>query len=196
MNQSKMIQRLMFLFSIAGLVAVTADFACLKEVCADLKQAEFRTMADLQSNQVQSLEDALERANVALPGDKLTELKRRGHLFGLVSADRPVRHPDGTIEMPADWLPALPDGHPWAGTLTPADDAFYSFFEERIVKAKLFDPANKEHMKWAQAYLAKQQTASPDFMGWTYAARTSCEKIKYDAKGTKAPDGGLIPGMM
>jgi hypothetical protein len=191
-----MLQRLMFLFAIAGLVAVTADFACLKDVCADLKQAEFRTMEDLQANRIDSLEAALSRSNLALPGDKLTELRQRGHLFGVLKLDRPVKHPDGTVELPTGWLPELPEGHPWAGKLTPADDAFYSFFEERIVKAKLFDPTNAEHMSWAQAYLAKQQTKSPEFMGWTYASRTSCDKLKYDAAGTKPPpDAGIVvPG--
>jgi hypothetical protein len=84
-------------------------------------------------------------------------------------------------------LPTIPAGHPWASDLSPSDDAFYSFFEERIVRAGLFDPENPQHMQWANAYLAKQNSTDPDFIGWTYANRTECAKIKYDAKGTMAP---------
>jgi hypothetical protein len=41
------------------------------------------------------------------------------------------------------------------------------------------------------AYLTKAHSASPKFVGWTYAgSRTDCPKKVLDAPGTMGPDGG------
>lgn len=179
------LQRLMFLFAIAGLFAVTADFACLEDVCADLKQGEFRTMDEITKLRIETLEEGLRRSGVELTEDQRLTVKREGRLFGVVKLDRPVRHPNGSVEMPRGWLPEVPEGHPWRQKLTPADDAFYSYVEERIIKARLFDPKNPEQVRDVGAYLAKVNSPSPGFVGWTYVGgRTECPK--------KVKDIGII----
>jgi hypothetical protein len=186
MPKASQIQRLMFLFAIAGLAAVTADFACLDDVCApnETKTAAFRVMDEVMANRIKTLDQG------ALTPEQRIRLARDGQVFGAVKLDRPIKHPNGAIEMPKGWLPEIPDGHPWRGKLTPSDEAFYSFVEERIIKAKLFDPQNAEHMKMVQAYLDKANSSQPEFVGWTYAGgRTECLKKKRDAA---VSDGGPL----
>jgi hypothetical protein len=186
------IQRLMFLFAIAGLFAVTADFACLEDVCADDRAAAFTSLDAVLKHRVELLDDALARSNVSLTDSQRLQLKKEGQLLGVVKLDRPVKHPNGVVEMPRDWLPALPAAHPWRTHLTPADDAFYSYVEDRIIKADLYDPANPEHVAAVRAYLDKAHSANPKFVSWTYAGgRTECPKKVLDAPGTMAPDGGM-----
>jgi hypothetical protein len=180
----------MFLFAVAGLFAVTADFACLEDVCADYRVGEYRNMQQIQNDRVLLLNEALSRSGVTLSRSQTEALERDGQLFGIVKLDRPVKHPNGAVEMPAGWLPPIPEGHPWTKQLTPSDDAYYSFVEERIFKAKLFDPANPEHMKAARAYVAKANSTSPEFVAWTYAEKTECRKKVKDAPGTGVGDGG------
>jgi hypothetical protein len=183
------IQRLMFLFAIAGLFAVTADFACLEDVCAEDKAAAFTSLDAVMNHRIELLDHALLRSGVTLSDGQRTKLETKGQLFGLVKLDRPVKHPNGAIEMPRDWLPEIPAGHPWRTHLTPADDAFYSYVEDRIIKADLYDPTNKEHVAAVEAYLAKAHSSSPKFVSWTYAGgRTECAKKVLDAPGTMAPD--------
>ena len=177
MKKHPQFQRLMFLFAISGLIAATANYACLPEVCADSKTAEFTSMDELNKYRVATLNEALRSGSEqSSPSAQNADVSSK--------LTHPVKLPDGSIQMPADWLPAIPEGHPWASALTPSDDAFYSFFEERIVRARLFDPSNPQHVEWAQAYLAKSRSNHPEFVGWTYANRTECSKILYDAAGT------------
>lgn len=191
LKQGRQVQRLMFLFAIAGLFAVSADFACLEDVCADEKLGSYRSLDDINKDRIRTLDEALKTDGIVLSPDQREQLSRERKLFGVVKLDRPVKHPNGEIEMPSGWLPKIPEGHPWGKTLTPSDDAYYSFVEERIFKAKLFDPSNKEHIKAADAYLAKAASDSPQFIGWTAEERTECAKIKMDAAGTGVaePDG-------
>jgi hypothetical protein len=183
------VQRLMFLFAIAGLFAVAADFACLQDVCGQTQQAQFSSAQMIDQHRILRLADALASSRITLSPVQEAKLARDGRLFGVVSLDRPVKHPDGTIEMLPGYLPEIPAGHPWLTRLTPADDAFYSFVEERIIRPNLFDPENPEHVAAIKAYLDKAQSASPRFVGWTYAgARTECPRIMKDAPGTMAPD--------
>ena len=183
------IQRLMFLFAIAGLFAVTADFACLEEVCADSSTAAFTSREQVLQHRIETLDQALARSEVRLTESQRTTLKTNGQLFGMVKLDRPVKHPNGTVEMPKGWLPEIPAGHPWGQKLTPADDAFYSYVEERIIKPNLFDESNPEHVKAIDAYLRKANSDTPHFAGWTYAGgKTECPKKMADAEGTRAPD--------
>ena len=186
MKKNPQFQRLMFLFAISGLVAATANYACLPDVCADLKSAQFQRMDQVNEYRIRTLNEALAIDGVSLDANQRVALKTQGKLLGVAKLTQPVKQPNGTIEMPADWLPAIPEGHPWGSALTPADDAFYSFFEERILKARLYDPENPEHVQWAKAYVAKSASNDPDFIGWTYANRTECAKIRYDAKGSVA----------
>src|SRR2546429_3015214 len=97
------IQRLMFLFAIAGLFAGTADFACLEDVCAQMQSAQFVTMDAVLKHRIESLDEALARSNVTLSETQRTKLKSDGQLLGVVKLDRPVKHPNGTIEMPPSW---------------------------------------------------------------------------------------------
>lgn len=182
------IQRLMFLFAIAGLFAVTADFACLEDVCAEDTTAAFTSMDAVMKHRIETLDEALARSHVALTDAQRSKLKADGQLFGVLKLDRPVKHPNGAVETPNGYLPAIPVGHPWGGKLTPADDAFYSYVEERIIRSNLFDPKNKEHVAAVDAYLKKANSTSPKFVGWTYAGgRTECPKKMADAAGTHAP---------
>jgi len=190
--RSARIPRLMFLFAIAGLVAVTADFACLEDVCApdETRTAEFRTIDDVMKLRIETLTEALTRSGVTLNDEQWLQLARDGQIMGaLKKLDRPVKHPNGTVEMPTAWLPVIAEGHPWRLKLSPADDAFYSFVEERIIKARLFDPENPEHVKAVDAYLRKATSSSPRFVGWTYVGgRTECLKKRSDAFGTGPKD--------
>lgn len=188
LKNSRQLQRLMFLFAVAGLFAVTADFACLEDVCAESTSASYRTMDEIMKDRILTLDRALAESGVTLNTEQQSQLAREGQLFGVAKLTRPIKHPNGAVEMPSDWLPALPEGHPWAKRLTPGDDAFYSFVEERILHAKLFDPQNPEHMTAVQAYLEKASSDAPEFTGWTYAVRTECEKKKRDARGTGTKD--------
>jgi hypothetical protein len=191
--ENPQLKRLMLLFAVSGLLATTANYACLPDVCADLKTAELRTTEELDEHRIETLRQALGRHGMALSGAQQALLAGDGKLLGLVTLDRPVKHPDGTVEMPEGWLPEVAEGHPWASPLTPSDDAFYSFFEERILKARLYDPENPEHAAWAKAYLAKSRSNDPEFIGWTYANRTECAKMKFDAKGTmQRPDASRL----
>lgn len=188
MLKTNQIQRLMFLFAVVGLFAVTADFACLEDVCAELRTGEFRTMDEISSNRIETLEEGLVRSGVGLTPEQQRTLLRDGQLFGVAKLDRPIKHPNGAVEMPSGWLPEIPEGHPWRLKLTPADDSFYSFVEERLLRAKLFDPDNPEHAQAAEAYLAKVSSSSPQFVAWTYAGgRTECKK-KINDGGSRLPD--------
>jgi hypothetical protein len=184
------VQRLMFLFAIAGLLAVAADFACLQDVCGETQQAQFSSAEMIAQHRITPLADALARSGITLTDGQRATLARQGQLFGLVRLDRPVKHPSGAIEMAPGYLPEIPAGHPWRTRLTPADDAFYSFVEERIIKPNLFDPANPEHAAAIKAYLDKAHSSTPRFVGWTYASQTECPRQMHDAPGTMAPDSG------
>ena len=155
LKRSRQVQRLMFLFAVAGLFAVSADFACLEDVCAESQTGAYQSMGAINQDRIRTLEEGLAAAGQTLTPDQRDTLAREGQLFGVVKLTVPVKHPNGAVEMPAGWLKAIPEGHPWAKPLTPADDAYYSFVEERIFRSKLFDPANPEHQKAANAYLAK-----------------------------------------
>jgi len=190
------IQRLMFLFALAGVISVAANFACLEDVCAPLKTAEFRTQDDMMEMRIQTLSEALSSAGLnadeaALGLNDGTSQKSSRMPPGF-EPRYPVKLADGTVVMPDNWLPEIPVGHPWNGVLTPADDAFYSYFEQRVLMARLFDPSNPIHQEWAQAYLEKSRSNSPEFVGWTYADRTECDKKKFDAEGTMAPPDALL----
>ena len=193
MKKHPQFQRLMFLFAISGLVAATANYACLPDVCADTQTAEFRSMDELNRYRIATLNEVLASGNPSLGDNENSTLKATGKLAGLAAKlNRPVKLADGSVEMPPDWMPAVPEGHPWGSALSPSDDAFYSFFEERIVRARLFDPSNAQHVEWAEAYLAKSRSNDPEFVGWTYAKRTECSKIRYDAAGSMArPDARI-----
>jgi hypothetical protein len=181
----------MFLFAIAGLFAVTADFACLEDVCAEDSTAAFTSLDAIMKHRVELLDQALLRSGVTLTDAQRGRLKGDGQLFGVVKLTRPVKHPNGAVEMPRDWLPQIPAGHPWGTKLTPTQDAFYSFVEDRIIKADLYDPSNPEQAAAIQAYLDKAQSSSPRFVTWTYAgSKTECRKKVLDAPGTLPPDGG------
>jgi hypothetical protein len=181
-------QRFVLLSAFAGLAAV-ANLACLEDVCApDQSSGAFTTMNDVMKNRIQTLDDGLRSSGVTLSDSQRAQLARDGQLLGVVKLDRPVKHPNGKIEMPAGWLPELSDSHPWRQSLTPSDDAFYSYVEERIIKAKLFDPENAEHLRAAEAYLQKVNSKSPQFTGWTaIGGRTECRKRMYDAAGVGVP---------
>jgi hypothetical protein len=148
-------------------------------------------MEAINANRILTIDEALRNAGVQLNADQKHSLARTGHLIGFLKLGRPVKHPNGSIEMPPGWLPAIPEGHPWASKLTPADDAYYSFVEERIFRANLVDPANPEHVTAADAYLKKRNSDDPEFLGWTYSSRTECQKRMIDAKGTKMPDRAI-----
>jgi hypothetical protein len=187
MLKNSQVQRLMFLLAIAGLFAVTADFACLEDVCADLRTAEFRSLDTVMKYRIETLNEGLARSGVELTAEQRLTLARDGQLFGVVKLERPVKHPNGAIEMPTGWLPDVPEGHPWRAKLTPADDAFYSYVEERLIKARLFDPSNPDQLSMINAYLKKATSRSPEFVGWTYGSnRTECSK--------KVNDSGPGPG--
>jgi hypothetical protein len=183
---------LMFFCGIALLFAVSADFACLEDVCAESSSAAFTSRDQVLAHRIETLDEALARSEVRLDGSQKATLKAKGALVGLVKLDRPVKHPNGTVEMPKGWLPEIPAGHPWGQKLTPADDAFYSFVEERIIKPRLYDPANAEHVAAVEAYLAKANSSNPRFVGWTYAGgKTECPKKVLDAFGTKDPPDAM-----
>ena len=190
LKHGRQVQRLMFLFAIAGLFAVSADFACLEDVCADSQTGSYRTMDELMNEKIRTFEEALAQNGITLTADQEATLARDGQLFGLVPLGAPVKHPNGAVEMAAHWLPPIPEGHPWKQDLTPNDDAYYSFVEERIFRAKLFDPSNPEHLRAAQSYLDKVNSKSPEFIGFSATSRTECEKIKQDAAGTGGADAG------
>jgi hypothetical protein len=189
MTKHTQIQRLMFLFAVAGLFAITADFACLEDVCAPDRAAAFTSLDAVLQHRIRSLDEGLVQSGIKLSTEQRAKLATDGHLLGVAKLDRPIKHPDGTVEMPRNWLPPLPAGHPWLTRLTPAEDAFYSFVEDRIIKADLFDPSNSEHVAAVQAYLDKARSSSPRFVGWTFAGmRTECAKKTIDAPGTMMPD--------
>lgn len=189
MLKKNQIQRLTFLFAIAGLFALSADFACLEDVCAESTSAEFRTWDAVKARQIETLDQGIIRSGIALTDVQKARLAKEGKLAGVVNLDRPVKHPNGFVEMPRNWLPEIAPNHPWRNKLTPADDAFYSFVEERIIKARLFDPKNPEHLSAVEAYLNKARSKNPEFIRWTYAGnRTECEKKKLDAFAPPATD--------
>ena len=183
LKYSRQLQRLMFLAAVAGLFAVSADFACLASVCAEDQSGAYRTRADIDKERIRTLNDALAANGTVLTAEQNQALARDGQLFGVVKLDRPVKHPNGAVEMPAGWLASIPEGHPWSKPLSPADDAYYSFVEERIFRAKLYDPTKPAHREAVDAYLGRV-AAGVDFIGWTTESRTECAKIKLDARGT------------
>jgi hypothetical protein len=181
-------QRFMLLCTLIGIAAVAAHAACLADVCApEEKSASYLTLQEVEQFQIETLKQGLERRGSKLKPGQATLLAADGQLFGVVP-DRPVKHPNGSVEMPAGWLPEIPAGHPWLGRLTPSDNAFYSFVEERIIKARLYDPRNPEHAEAVTAYLKKANSSDPAFPGWTaIGGRKECPKKVFDAAGT-GPD--------
>src|SRR5438094_102760 len=93
------VQRLMFLFAIAGLFAVAADFACLQDVCGETQQAQFTSLGMINEHRVLSLADALASAKITLDQGQRARLKKEGQLFGVAPLARPVKHPNGAVEM-------------------------------------------------------------------------------------------------
>jgi hypothetical protein len=183
---------LMFFCGIGLLFAVSADFACLEDVCAESSSAAFTSRDQILAHRIETLDEAMARTEVRLDETQKQTLKTKGQLLGLVKLDRPVKHPSGKIEMPKGWLPEIPAGHPWGQKLTPADDAFYSYVEERIIKPRLYDPQNAEHVAAVEAYLQKANSSNPTFVGWTYAGgKTECPKKVLDAFGTKDPPDAM-----
>jgi hypothetical protein len=182
------VKRLMLLLSVAGLFAVSANIACLEDVCgpdSNFRTGAFLTLDEVMRNRIQTLDEALGPSG--LGGIDRSAITDEGTLSKVKKLDRPVKLPNGKVVMPAGWLPEIPEGHPWRAKLTPSDDAFYSFVEERIIGAKLYDPSNPEHVSAVRAYLDKVNSSSPEFAGWTYATRTEC--AKKSPKKDAAPDG-------
>jgi len=170
--RSRQLQQFMLLVGMCGLLTVSAQFACSDTTtCAQARGAYFSSMGEIQGNQIETFDRAVDRQGLVLTAAQKSTLDRDGQLFGVLKLDRPVKHPNGTVEMPSGWLPEIPEGHPWAKPLTPTDDAFYSWFEERVVDARLYDPTNPTHVEWANAYLAKA-AAGETFTGWSWAAAT------------------------
>lgn len=184
MSMTKHAQRLMFLLGIGGLAAGLANIGCLEDVCADTKEAAFRSMDDIRAMQIAVAEQGL--------GGELGDRNAQS-----LRINRPVKDPDGTVVMPPEWLPPIPADHPWNNVTGPESDAFYSYFEERVLRPMLYDDSNPTHRQWAKLYLEKSRSADPEFPAYTYAERTSCAKEKFDAAGTCAggrrPVGGVCP---
>ena len=172
--RSSQIQKFMLLVGMCGLFAVSSQFACGDDACTSLTTGYFTSMDEINANRIETLDQAVVRQGISLTSDQTNSLSRDGQLFGAVRLDRPIKHPNGAVEMPQGWLPEIPEGHPWARPLTPSDDAFYSWFQERIVDARLFDPSNETHMDWANAYIARAKSGQA-FTAWSYAT-ASCNK--------------------
>jgi hypothetical protein len=179
MSMTKHAQRLMFLLGIGGLAAGLANIGCLEDVCADTKEAAFRSMDDILAMRITLAEQGIGGEGL---GDRQAQSLR---------INRPVKDPDGTVVMPAGWLPPIPADHPWNNVTGPESDAFYSYFEERVLRPMLYDDSNPTHRQWAKLYLEKSRSADPEFPAYTYAEKTSCEKKQFDAAGTCA--GGRTP---
>lgn len=169
--RSRQLQQFMLLVGLCGLFTVSAQFACGDESCGAERGATFTSMDELNQNRIETFGEAIARQGVILTDLQRSALDKDGQLFGALKLDRPIKHGNGAVEMPEGWLPEIPEGHPWAKPLTPADDAFYSWFEERLVDARLFDPSNPVHADWANAYLAKA-ASNGTFTGWSYANAT------------------------
>src|SRR6185295_9215875 len=107
------IQRLMFLFAIAGLLAITADFACLENVCAEEQSAAFTSRDQVLQHRIETLDQALARSGLGLDDSQRTALAANGQLPAALKLDRPVKLSNGTVVMPKGWLPEIPAGHPW-----------------------------------------------------------------------------------
>lgn len=187
---NKYAQRLMFLFGAGGIGLVVGNAACLEDLCADSKTAEFRSLDDLAAMRILSFAEVMQSSQ--RPGAP-EQLAADGRNLAL-RVNRPVKMPDGSIAMPDGWLPPIPDDHPWADMSGPGHPAFDSFFEERVVRPRLYDPENATHQAWARAYLDKARSNSPEFPGYTYAERTECVKKKFDAPGT-CPGGNMADPM-
>jgi hypothetical protein len=168
---------LLFFLGLLALGVVIIPLGCLEDVCGEpeTKKAAFTSVEALGATRIQKLSEALAQQGIELSDLQKRQLRQDGRLPGVVKLQRPVKHPDGTVEMPRGWLPAIPEGHPWKQKLTPRDEAYYSFVEERIFRAKLYDPENPEHVIAAEAYLARAERGH-GFAGWTYAVRTECPK--------------------
>lgn len=168
---------LLFFLGLLGLGVVVIPLGCLEDVCGSPEQqkAAFTSAEALAATRIQKLSEAMAQQGIELDDSQKRQLRQVGHLQGVVKLQRPVKHPDGTIEMPRGWLPAIPEGHPWREKLTPRDEAYYSYVEERIFRAKLYDPENPEHVIAAEAYLGRAERGQA-FEGWTYAVRTECPK--------------------
>ncbi|MDZ4697030.1 MAG: hypothetical protein SGI86_17975 [Deltaproteobacteria bacterium] len=192
MSMTKHAQRLMFLLGIGGLAAGLANIGCLEDVCTDSKEAAFRSMDDILAMQIAAAEQGLGTEGLDRPG----RISADGKTLA-AQLNRPVKNLDGSIDMPPGWLPPIPADHPWNNVNGPESDAFYSYFEERVLRPMLFDGSNPTHRQWAKLYLEKSRSADPEFPAYTYAERTSCAKEKFDAAGTCAggrkPVNGVCP---
>ena len=71
------------------------------------------------------------------------------------------------------------------------DDVYFSFFENRLLRRRLFDPENPEHMAGAKAYLAKANSNDPSFTSWT--AQSEKGKTWCPVKGESANDPDKCP---
>src|SRR5688572_2517693 len=95
LKHGRHVQRLMFLFAIAGLFAVSADFACLDDVCAEGTSAKYTTLDDINKDRIRSLDETLTDQGIVLTPDQRQKLSAEGKLFGVAKLSQPVLHPNG-----------------------------------------------------------------------------------------------------
>ena len=114
LKHSRQVQRLMFLFAIVGLFAVTADFACLEDVCADSQMGAYRTMGDISKERIRTLGEALAEQRRG-PDARIRSTRSSGTVSCSEWPSWTARSSTRTVEveMAANWLPPIPEGHPW-----------------------------------------------------------------------------------
>lgn len=121
---------------------------------------KYRTQDELELHEILKFEDWLSQTGTVLTSEQTDRLNQTGDLVGVFTAEltKPVKFPNGLIDMPAAYLPSLPNGHPWNDPMT-ADNTgsfpktFPAYFEVRVVDPFLLDLDRYDHVEWSEAYL-------------------------------------------
>lgn len=161
------------------LLAMTATYAACgggtSEVQYDcLRNARYRSIAEIEAKQIMLFADWLDAHGIVLTSAQQSRLDANGNLVGEFVVDRPVKHADGTVEMPDGWLPSLPADHPWQTPPASDDALFAAWFEVRIVDPLLYDPAVAQHIAWAGQYLLLTGSAGDDVIVSLPAVDSGC----------------------
>jgi len=160
-----------------ALLMVAVYTACGNQPSGDktcLRPARYATLAANEKNSIALWADYKTSHAITLTTAQQTKLTNTGDLVGDLTLDRPVKFPDGKVDMPKGWLPALPTDSPWITTPATTDATFAAWFEVRVVDPLLYDPADASHRTWATAYLKQVSSAKDGKITSSAGADSSC----------------------
>ena len=151
----------------AALTAPAADESCLRP-------QKYSSAEEILSQRILLWEEYAEERRIELSPSQQRRLEQSGDLAGVFDLERPVKFPNGVVDQPLGWLPALPADHPWNTPPGADEPTFAAWFEVRIVDPLLYDPENEDHAAWSIAYLVATADTDTTEIASLSGADSSC----------------------